>query len=340
MMVTDPRDASRARPLVTIAIPTRNRATLLRECLASALAQTCSNFEVLVSDNASTDDTPAVLKSFRDPKLRVLTNSENIGLFNNWNQCLREAAGEYFVGLSDDDTLQPTFVEKCVRLLSEEPNLPLIAGAYEVVISAENRTIPAVLSKRLQTGVWTGTDILKEQLRGNFTCALLSMAIRTDILRRNGGFAEHVHEELVWGPIFLEGRAGLINERCASHVFHTHPTRRFGTDVDMDARFKDACSIMEELSEAAGRVVASKATRQQIQSLTKRYVAHRAYHELAFYRREGASLRDVVRHLRNWRKLLARCTVFDFVAASRLRLIGRIVSPTSVIRLVHLLEAR
>jgi glycosyltransferase involved in cell wall biosynthesis len=295
---------------------------------------------VLVSDNASTDDTPALLRSFHDPKLRVLTNSQNIGLFNNWNQCLREAAGEYFLGLSDDDTLQPTFIEKCKRLLVKEPTLSLIAGAYEVRIPSENRIIPAVLSRRLRTGVWTGTDILKEQLRGNFTCALLSMAIRTDILRRNGGFANHVNEELVWGPIFLEGKAGLINERCASHVFHNHPTRRFGTAIDMDARFEDACAIMQELSNAAGRVVASDETRREVQRLTKRYVAHRAYQELAFYRREGAGLFDVVRRLWNWRRLLSRCTVIDLVAASRLRLIGRILSPAPMIRLVHLLEAR
>jgi hypothetical protein len=296
---------------------------------------------VLVSDNASTDDTPAILQSFHDSKLRVLTNSANIGLCNNWNQCLREARGEYFIGLSDDDALHPTFVEKCSWLLQDEPGLPIVAGAYEVFIAAENRIIPAVLSKRLQTGIWNGTDILKEQLRGNFTCATLSMAIRTDILRRNGGFpAPHVHEELSWGRVLLEGRAGLINEPCASHVFHSHTTPRYGLGLDMDARLGEACSIMEELSKAAGRVVASKATCQQVQSLTKRYVAHRAYQELAFYRSEGASLLDVVRHLRSWRKLLARCTFFDFVAASRLRLIGRILSPTPVIRLVHLLEAR
>ena len=118
------QDALTTQPLITIAIPTRNRASLLKECVRSALAQTYSNIEVLVSDNASTDNTSAMLKSIQDPKLRVLTNLENIGIFGNFNRCLREAAGEYFILLPDDDALHPTFVERCIRLLQEEPGLP------------------------------------------------------------------------------------------------------------------------------------------------------------------------------------------------------------------------
>ena len=339
MSAFDNQSACTTRPLVTIAIPTRNRASLLKDCVASALAQTYSNIEVLVSDNASTDNTSTILKSFDDPKLRVLTNSENIGLVGNWNKCVREAAGAYFVILSDDNTLSPTFVEKCVHLLQKEPGLPIIAGSYDVVITAENRTVPAVLSKRLQTGIWDGTEILNEHLRGNFSCMTLSIAIRTDILRRNGGFyTEHIDagEELVWGQIFLEGRAGLINERCASYLFHTHPTARYSSSIDIDSQFKDLCAVMDELSKAAGRMIASEVTRREVQKLARRYVAHRAIQELAFQRREGASLRDVLARLWSWRGLLTRCTFIDFVAASRLRLIGRILSPAPMIRLVRL----
>ena len=65
----------------------------------------------------------------------------------------------------------------------------------------------------------------------------LSIAMRTDILRRNGGFyPNHIDagEELVWGQMFLEARAGLINEKCASYLFHTHPTARYSAGIDID----------------------------------------------------------------------------------------------------------
>ena len=338
MSAFDKPGAYTGRPLVTVAIPTRNRASLLRASLASALAQTYANIEVLVSDNASTDDTPAMLKSFDDPRLRVLISSENVGLVGNWNKCVREAAGTYFVILSDDNTLEPTFVEKCMQLVQKEPGLPIVAGSHDIVITAENRTVPAVLSKRLHTAIWDGAEILNEHLRGNFSCMTLSIAMRTDILRRNGGFyPDHVDagEELVWGRMFLEGRAGLINERCASYLFHTHPTARYSASIDVDSQFKDLCAVMEELSNVAGRMISSEAACQQVQRLTRRYVAHRAIQELAFQRREGASLAEVVARFWSWRGLLRRCTLVDFVAASRLRLIGRILSPMPITRLTR-----
>src|SRR5450759_2852582 len=82
-------------PLLTIAIPTFNRAGMLKDCILSALSQTYKNFEVIVSDNASTDETQEVLKSFCDRRLRVVRQKTNIGLLPNWNACLAEASGEY-----------------------------------------------------------------------------------------------------------------------------------------------------------------------------------------------------------------------------------------------------
>ena len=98
--------------------------------------------------------------------------------------------------------------------------------------------------------------------------------------------------------------------------------------------------MMAELSAAADQKIANVATRRKVQRLTQRYVAHRAIQELAFLRREGASLTDVLTRLWRWRPLLRRCTLVDFVAGARLRLIGRILSPTPLIRLVRLARPR
>src|SRR4051812_35940589 len=84
-----------ADPVVTIAIPTFNRAALLRGCVAAALAQSYQRFEVLVSDNASVDETAKILTEFDDQRLRVVKQERNIGLVPNWNACLAEARGDY-----------------------------------------------------------------------------------------------------------------------------------------------------------------------------------------------------------------------------------------------------
>ena len=100
---------------VTIAIPTRNRAGYLRLSLASALAQTYENLEIVVSNNACTDDTASVLDSVRDPRLRILYQPTLLSMMENWNTCLSAASGKYFLLLSDDDVLEPTAIEEMVK---------------------------------------------------------------------------------------------------------------------------------------------------------------------------------------------------------------------------------
>jgi len=322
-------------PLVTIAIPTRNRAPLLTGCVASALAQTYQNIEVLVSDNASTDNTLAVLGSVRDRRLRVMTEPENIGLSGNWNKCLREAKGDYFVIVSDDDTVAPQFVEKCVNLVRQEPGLPVVVSAYEVFMSDEDRIVPAVLSRRLHTGIWDGPEVLKEYLRGKLSALALSSIMRTDILRRNGGFcSDHLHsgDLAAWVPLLLEGRAGLVNERCASYTMNNS---RFTSQLSIDYRFQDVISVTGEISDAAGRLIADEAVRRDVQRLTKRYLAYKAIENLVVYRREGATIVDVARQLWSWRKQLTGCTFMDFVRSARLRSIARILLSTPTIRLLR-----
>lgn len=325
-------------PLITVAIPTRNRASLVRDCVASALAQTYQNIEVLVSDNASTDNTLTTLKSFIDERLCILTNPENVGLVGNFNNCVREAKGDYVVLLSDDNTLDPTFLEKCVRLVRAEPGIPIVLAAYDILVvdefsKNEKRVVPAVLSRKLTTGIWDGTEVLKEYLHGKISAQTLSSIIRTDILRRNGGYScEHPSacDEAAWIPPLLEGHAGLVNERCATYMVHGSS---FSVALTADYRLRDLCKVMEEISAAAERKIPDRATRREIQRLTLRYVAYQSMINLVLYRRAGARLIDVVRLLWKWRTLLRQCTLMDFIATWRLRSLGRILLPTPVLRL-------
>lgn len=98
-------------PKVTIGIPTFNRAAYLQEALLSALRQTYANLEIVVSDNGSTDDTHLVLTQQEDPRVVIVEHSENHGMVYNWNSCLSQATGEFFLLLSDDDILEPNAIE-------------------------------------------------------------------------------------------------------------------------------------------------------------------------------------------------------------------------------------
>jgi len=330
-------------PFITIAIPTRNRAALVKNCVMSVLAQTYPNIEVFVSDNASTDDTLAALSAIKDDRLRVKTNSENVGLIGNFNNCIHEAKGEYIVLMSDDNALDPTFLEKCVRLVRMEPGIPIVLAAYDVLVidefsSNERRVVPAVLSKKLSTGIWEGTEILREYLRGRISTQTLSSVIRTDILRRNGGYSTEypsAADEAIWIPVLFEGRAGLVNECCATYMVHDSS---FSGGVAADDRIRDVRKVMEEISVVAERKIADRTTRRQIQRLTWRYLAFHVMIALVLYRRAGASLIDVVRKLWNWRTMLKQCTLMDFITTLRFRSLGRILLPTPLVRVAFKLH--
>jgi len=106
------------QPNVTIAIPTYNRVTFLKKAVDSALEQTYKNIEIIVSDNASSDNTLELLTSYDDDRLIVIRQETNIGMIRNWNACLAKATGELFLLLSDDDFLEPTAIEEMSKVFT------------------------------------------------------------------------------------------------------------------------------------------------------------------------------------------------------------------------------
>ncbi len=129
--------------LVTIGVPTYNRAgTYLRAALDSILAQTYKNFEVMVSDNASADDTEEVCREYakRDPRINYIRQKRNIGGILNRSFVRARARGEYFVELCDDDLLAPTFLEKCIARLEAHPEA-IAAGTNFVEFDGKGRKV-------------------------------------------------------------------------------------------------------------------------------------------------------------------------------------------------------
>jgi glycosyltransferase involved in cell wall biosynthesis len=108
---------------VTVAIPTYNRSRLLKEAIESALAQDYPNLCVAVLDNASSDDTQAVVRSIADPRLLYVRNETNIGCMPNWNRAIELNTSPYFCLFSDDDVMLPGFIRESSIILDENPNV-------------------------------------------------------------------------------------------------------------------------------------------------------------------------------------------------------------------------
>ncbi len=117
-------------PLVSVGVPTYNRAKTLRRTLESLLAQSHSNLEIIISDNASTDATRAMCEEFcqRDARIRYVRQPLNRGPTENFKAVLRQARGEYYMWVADDDWLDSAYVAECVSLLATHPGYAMVCG--------------------------------------------------------------------------------------------------------------------------------------------------------------------------------------------------------------------
>ncbi|HEX6040597.1 glycosyltransferase family 2 protein, partial [Longimicrobium sp.] len=123
-------------PRVSIGMPVYNGGALLAQALDATLAQTFRDVEVIISDNASTDDTEAVCRAAaaRDPRVRYVRQPRNLGPLANFHYVLHEARGDYFMWAACDDLREPTFVEKLAAALDAAPGAVLASCQFDVIV--------------------------------------------------------------------------------------------------------------------------------------------------------------------------------------------------------------
>jgi succinoglycan biosynthesis protein ExoO len=103
-------------PEVSVIIPAYNTSAYISRAIESALTQTLKNIEIIIVDDASTDNTLAIAKSFTDPRLQVFTNSQNLGASTSRNVAINQASGRWIAVLDSDDWYAPERLERLVRL--------------------------------------------------------------------------------------------------------------------------------------------------------------------------------------------------------------------------------
>ncbi len=112
-------------PKISIGLPIYNSQKFIRKRLENILSQTFSDFELIISDNASTDDSVKICKEFmeKDLRIKLYVQNENIGQFNNYNFILNHVLGKYFIWIAADDLLSPKFLEKNFNVLEADKKI-------------------------------------------------------------------------------------------------------------------------------------------------------------------------------------------------------------------------
>lgn len=117
-----------AAPLVSVLIPTYNRAHFVGDAIRSALNQTLGNIEVVIADDGSTDATDALLASISDPRMRLIRHDKNRGIPAARNSALAEARGKYVAWLDSDDVARPNRLAEQVAFLEAHPAIAMVGA--------------------------------------------------------------------------------------------------------------------------------------------------------------------------------------------------------------------
>lgn len=118
------------QPEISICLPVYNGAKYLRQAIESALSQTYADFELLISDDGSSDDSVSIAQEYADKDKRVIAwrNEQNLGLFENYNLCMERARGKFIKLFAQDDVFAPKLLEKMRDALLEEEGVSLVVS--------------------------------------------------------------------------------------------------------------------------------------------------------------------------------------------------------------------
>jgi glycosyltransferase involved in cell wall biosynthesis len=134
---------------VSIGMPVFNGADFIRCSVQSILAQDYQDFELIIADNASTDETESICRELaeRDPRIRYYRNDVNLGAARNYNKVFELARGEYFKWAAHDDECHPAMLRRCVEVLDRSPASVAMVYPLAELIDGQGKTLVAPLDR-------------------------------------------------------------------------------------------------------------------------------------------------------------------------------------------------
>lgn len=205
-----------AKPLVSIGLMVYNGGRFLRGTLDSLLSQTFTNFELIISDNASTDETSAISVEYaaRDPRIRYYRAERNMGAGWNTRRVVSLATAKYFKLAAHDDRCEPAFLERCVEALERDPKLVLAYPLARIV--DENGAFVENYDWPVRTDSPDPTVRFHDLLLNDHLCLQFFGVIRLDALRRLPPPGSYVNSDGV-----ILAQLGVLG------AFHEVPERLF-----------------------------------------------------------------------------------------------------------------
>uniref|UniRef100_UPI00404789E5 glycosyltransferase family 2 protein n=1 Tax=Shewanella baltica TaxID=62322 RepID=UPI00404789E5 len=201
--------------LISVIIPTHNRSVMLDRAINSVLKQTYSNFEIIVVDDASTDNTESLVLQYEDPRVSYIKIKESKGANFARNTGVRSSNGEYVAFLDDDDIWFPNKLLSQVEMLKNNSNLGLVYTGIEVVTEGEDI--------RYSIKPKFNGDISKTILTDNCIGTTSTVVLSRKVFEKAGGFDENLpqlQDYDLWIRIAQICEVGFISDDLIYYYVH------------------------------------------------------------------------------------------------------------------------
>lgn len=210
-----------AMPRISIGMPVYNGARHIREALDSLLGQTFSDLELIIGDNASTDDTEAICREYaaRDSRIRYIRHEKNIGAIKNFDFVYRQSRGQYFKWAAHDDKIAPTFLERCAEVLDRDPEV-VLCYARVTHIDAQSQSI-----SDYDSGFHLVSESPVERFRAFFKapvkCTPIFGLMRSKAIRTLGPQGDYIAADRIYlGELALMGKIHEVPENLFFRRIH------------------------------------------------------------------------------------------------------------------------
>jgi glycosyltransferase involved in cell wall biosynthesis len=167
-------------PRISVILPAYNAEAYIRESIESILAQTFTDFEFLIINNASTDRTVEIIESYKDPRIKLITNPTNLGLIGSLNVGLKAARGKYIARMDHDDRAEPTRFEKEYTYLESHPDIAIV-GTWSNIMDSNGKFIRIHKNPLLN-------NVIKYELMFGNNLTHPSIMMRREIILKEGGY--------------------------------------------------------------------------------------------------------------------------------------------------------
>lgn len=228
------------KPLVSVVIPTYNRAEYLREAIASVLAQTYGYFELLVLDNCSPDHTQEVVTSFSDKRIKYLRHYCNIGAIANWTYGVFLANGKYVSILGDDDKYKPMFLERRIKAFNDVENLVAAYGPFEYWNTDEvsNKISASIETTNVSSGfqVLSGIECFRSSLWFQFIGSTLYLTSALQNKWENALRGGKCCDELISALLALDNACRMAWIPEADYIYRIHEQQDYTGNWDIVAQ--------------------------------------------------------------------------------------------------------